>query len=233
MSIENQIQLHFPEAKKGDQITRECMDDLINVHNFNPDRAILGTSVCSDEIVVTATNFRDYVNLKHPFSLGGLGGYPFAGMTGFHAFAGHIPDEGFAIIQYGPHIGINNEGHLGSVQRIGQALETTCCGALKESVRHFREDPTGQRDHDLDYQQWKLEEELQGGQKEILKSQDPLKAATEVMFERIDTRIKQLLEKTSAAFEGTTVALIGGIIINTDFEHEDWFDLREFSIHSF
>lgn len=231
--LEKLIRSYYPDSKDGKAVTRECMEKLLKEHSFKPGKTILGTSVCSDEIVRTATNFRDYLSGATPFSLGGLAGFPFTGITGFHAFAGHIPDDGFAVIQYGPHIGISSTGHLGSVMRVGQRLETTCCGALKASVGAIREGSAGKRDSDLDYQQWKIEEQLGPRSEEILSGEDPLKVATDLMFGGIDTRIKKLLESSAPAFEGNKVALVGGIIINTDHGLPDWFDLREFSVHSF
>lgn len=231
--LEKLIRSYYPEAKDGNEITRECMDKLLSEDNFVPEKTILGTSVCSDEIVRTATNFRDYLSSETPFSLGGLAGFPFTGVTGFHAFAGHIPDDGFAVIQYGPHIGISSNGQLGSVMRVGQRLETTCCGALKASVGAMRDGSAGSRDNDLDYQQWKLEEQLGERKEDILNHKEPLKLATDLIFEKINHRIKKLLEKSASAFEGNKVALVGGIIINTDHGHPDWFDLREFSVESF
>ncbi|MCC5913936.1 MAG: hypothetical protein JJU46_06135 [Balneolaceae bacterium] len=231
--LEKLIRSYYPEAKDGKEITRECMDKLLSENGFVPEKTILGTSVCSDEIVRTATNFRDYLSSETPFSLGGLAGFPFTGVTGFHAFAGHIPDDGFAVIQYGPHIGISASGHIGSVMRIGQHLETTCCGALKASVGAIRDGSAGSRDNDLDYQQWKLEEQLSERKDDIMNHEEPLKLATDLMFEKINHRIKKLLEKSASAFKGNKVALVGGIIINTDHGHPDWFDLREFSVESF
>lgn len=231
--MERVIKKYYPNAETGREITRSCINKLIDKHGFDTQKTILGTSVCSDEIVRTSTNFRDYIDHKNPFSLGGLGGFPFTGTTGFGAFAAHIPDNGYAIIEYGPHIGVSKTGAVGNVQRMGQTLETTCCGALKASVNDILKNQAGTKDSDLDYQQWKLEEQLLPAAEDIGKHEEPLVAATDVMYQQIDKRIKELLKKSAGSFKNTTVVLIGGIIINTDFELPDWFDLREFSVEIF
>ena len=231
--MEKLIKRFYPEAEDGTVLTEKCMQRLLNEYNFDSERTILGTSVCSDEIVRTATNFRDHLGVKNPFQLGGLGGYPFTGLTGFGAFASHIPDKGFAIIQYGPHIGFSKKDGIGEVTRRGRSLETTCCGALRTLVNSFSDNPGNGRDRDLDYQQWKLEEELRQENAGITEHEEPLVAATNMMFNKINSRVQQLLKETTVQFEGCTVALVGGIIINTDFELPDWFELREFSVHSF
>lgn len=51
--------------------------------------------------------------------IGGLGGIPFAGKTGFQAFASHVPDGGNLLILFGPHVGIDKLGKLGFVERRG------------------------------------------------------------------------------------------------------------------
>jgi hypothetical protein len=227
------IQKIYPNAQIGDEITSQCMNKLKNEHQFDSNKTILATSVCSDEINRSATTFKDLIGNKNPFELGGLGGFPFAGLTGFKAFASHIPDDGFAIIQYGPHIGISNSGHTGMVVRDGQALESTCCGALVGTVGAFTEDKKTDLDQELDYQQWKIAEELAESRSVIVNEDEPLIAATDQMFTQIDNRVKTLLEKTSSHFKNKKVALVGGIIINTDFGNSDWFDLREFEVQSF
>lgn len=231
--MEKVIKKIYPNSEEGKTLTRSCINKLQDEHKFDFKKTILGTSVCSDEIVRTATNFRDYLENDNPFSLGGLGGFPFTGKTGFIAFSGHIPDNGFAIIVYGPHIGVSNNGAVGSVRRSGQALETTCCGALKVTVNKLKEEKSVTADPEFDYQQWKLESTISEKKDAVVTSDDPLVSATDVMYRSIDERIKHLLKDTSEHFSNTTVALVGGIIINTDHGLSDWFDLREFSVHKF
>lgn len=223
----------YPNAQKGDDVTSQCIEKLTNKYQFDSKKTILGTSVCSDEVIRSAMNFRDHIGNQNPFELGGLGGFPFAGLTGFKAFASHIPDDGFAIIQYGPHIGISETGQTGMVIRDGQALESTCCGALMATVDAFKSGNKSELDQELDYQQWRIAEELDESRSAIVKENKPLIKATDQMFSQIDKRVKTLLEKTSSHFENKKVALIGGIIINTDFGNSDWFDLKEFEVQSF
>jgi hypothetical protein len=227
------IKRTYPNAKDGSDLTSFCMNELKNKHQFDPDKTILGTSVCSDEIVPPATKFTDQIGNSSAFHFGGLGGYPFAGATGFAAFAGHIPDNGFAIILYGPHIGISSSGTIGYVQRKGQSAETTCCGALMASIGKIKAGHGITADTEMDFQQWTLEKTLSAHSETIIKDSVPLVKATDEIYNSIDNRIKQLLSLSEQHFQNKTVALIGGIVINTDFGMDDWFDLREFSVHSF
>jgi len=224
---------YYKDAEEGRVFTKACLEKLEAEHGFEPDKTILATSVCSDEIIRSATNFRDYMSQKDPFQLGGLAGFPFTGMTGFKAFASHIPDDGYAVILYGPHIGVSNSGALGYVLRAGQHLESSCCGALIGAVSKQRSGDESELDKEFDYQQWKISDCLNNNKDEIQNDPEPLIKATESMFQHIEKRIKALLNKTAANFENTTVALVGGIIINTDFNHPDYFELRDLSVQKF
>ena len=43
--------------------------------------------------------------------------------------AAHIPDDGFCLIIYGPHVGIARDGTIGKVEREGITLLDNCCGS--------------------------------------------------------------------------------------------------------
>jgi hypothetical protein len=231
--MENFIRNNYPKAIPGLELTKQCTDELFNDHGFKPESTVLATSVCSDEIIRSATNFRDYLDINSPFQLGGLAGFPFTGVTGLKAFAAHIPDEGAAIILYGPHIGISAKGEVGIMKRHGQILESTCCGALVASLGSLEMGPSPEADSEYDYQLWKIESELHPHRDKILGKPIPLVNATEVMYERIDNRIHDLLNKASDSLKGRKIALVGGVIINTDTDLPDWFDLKNFEVLEF
>lgn len=227
------IKSYYPNALEGDAYTTRCVTKLKQEFGFEFDKTILATSVCSDEVIETATNFREYVLMEEPFNLGGLAGFPFTGITGFNAFAGHIPDEGYAIIFYGPHIGFSESNQAGKIVRRGQAHETSCCGALVGVVNQFSSDNSAGPDRELDYQQWMLSEKLNDLKSNMNSSDKPLIETTDLMYKQIRQRIRKLLDKTKDQFKGKKVALIGGIIINTDSGLPDWFEERELDVHTF
>jgi hypothetical protein len=224
--MEKFIRKYYPDARDGEDFTRECIGKLVKDHEFDLSKTLLATSVCSDEIIRSATNFRDYLENSHPFTIGGLAGYPFSGITGFKAFASHIPDGGAAIILYGPHIGVSKDGTIGIVQRVGQGKSSTCCGALIASVRKLSMDQFPVADAELDYQMHLIDEGMKSNKGKILLHEEPLVAATNLMYEQIHERVHKLMKESAEAFSGHKVALIGGIIINTDAELPDWFEVR-------
>lgn len=228
--MEHFIKNNYPDAEEGKAFTAEYIQILEEKHGFELGKTLLSTSVCSDEIIRSSTNFRDYVKNENPFTIGGLAGFPFSGLTGFRAFASHIPDGGSAIIIYGPHIGVLKDGTIGAVQRIGQHKPTSCCGALKAAVASMSGQSESEADRDLDYQMYLIQNRLKPFKGEIYEDPSPLAAVTDKMYEIIDERVHLLLNGAREAFSGCKVALIGGIIINTDYDSPDWFELRNFEV---
>ena len=60
---------------------------------YGPD-TLYATSLCSDEVNRPLEETFYGVYGEH-FNMGGLAGFPFAGVTGFGAMASHVPDGGF------------------------------------------------------------------------------------------------------------------------------------------
>ena len=47
------------------------------------------------------------------FHMGGLGGIPFTGKTGFNAFSSHVPDHGNLFVLMAPHVGVSRSAKIG------------------------------------------------------------------------------------------------------------------------
>ena len=85
--------------------------------------------------------------------MGGIGGAPFVGKTGFAAFSHHVPDDGHVLILFGPHVGVreprkwsgpvvdsrladaalrqvSEAGVVGKYCRKGQSCDSSACGAV-------------------------------------------------------------------------------------------------------
>ena len=197
-------------------------------HNINISKVLMATSVCSDDINVPSTTFFNV--LFGPFIMGGLGGLPFAGQTGMTAFAHHIPDEGSAFIFYGPHIGLTLEGDLGKMYRPRQEQTGNSCGALMLALSRLQKEGYTPVLNEDDYQQMKLEESLLPYRTQLLDSTHPEKTITEATYEIIHQKIHAHLKSCKNEFHVEKVALLGGIIINTDYGLDDYFDARNFEV---
>ncbi|MBQ4821851.1 hypothetical protein [Aquimarina sp. MMG016] len=222
------VKKYFPNAMDAKDTSIHYLGKMQNDHKIDVSKVLMATSVCSDDINVPSTTFFNV--LFGPFIMGGLGGLPFAGQTGMTAFAHHIPDEGSAFIFYGPHIGLTLEGDLGKMYRPRQEETGNSCGALMLALSRLKDDNYKPILNENDYQQMKLEESLLPHRKQILDSDHPQKAITEATYEIIDKKVHEYIKTCKDEFHVEKVALLGGIIINTDYGLDDYFDTRNFEI---
>ncbi len=222
------VKEHFPNAMDAKDTSIHYLGKMQIEHNINISKVLMATSVCSDDINVPSTTFFNV--LFGPFIMGGLGGLPFAGQTGMTAFAHHIPDEGSAFIFYGPHIGITLEGDLGKMYRPRQEQTGNSCGALMLALDRFHDNAYAPVLNEDDYQQMKLEESLLPYREDVLSSDTPQKAITEATYEIINQKIHAHLKSCKDEFHVDKVTLLGGIIINTDYGLDDYFDARNFEV---
>jgi hypothetical protein len=222
------VKKEFPNARDAKDTSVHFLGKMQIEHQLDISKVLMATSVCSDDINVPSTTFFNV--LFGPFVMGGLGGIPFVGKTGMTAYAHHIPDEGSAFIFYGPHIGITLDGELGKMYRPRMEAKGNSCGALMLALDRFRTDGYTPLLNEDDYQQMKLEESLLPYRAEILASENPPKAITEATYRIIDKKIRQYLKTCKDEFHVKRVTLLGGIIINTDYGLDDYFDARNFEV---
>jgi hypothetical protein len=95
-------------------------------------RVFAAVSVCRDELT---QGFLAEVGARwgRPFALGGLGGLPSLGRTGWQACLSHVPDiggRGHLLVVGMPHIGLDPDLRPGRTLRPNQAEATPTCGAL-------------------------------------------------------------------------------------------------------
>ncbi|NQZ78393.1 MAG: hypothetical protein HRT61_20130 [Ekhidna sp.] len=219
---------HFPNALDAKDTSIHYLGKMQIEYKLDVSKVLMATSVCSDDINVPSTTFFNV--LFGPFIMGGLGGLPFAGQTGMTAFAHHIPDEGSAFIFYGPHIGLTLEGDLGKMYRPRQEQTGNSCGALMLALDRLKDESYRPEINDDDYQQMKLEESLLPYREKILASDSQEKAITEATYEIINEKIHAHLKTCKDEFHVDTVTLLGGIIINTDYGLDDYFDPKNFEV---
>lgn len=216
----------FPQAVPVSEARDRLLHQLEEVFGADRRTTLLATSLCADALASVDIG-RD---LPGPFTLGGLAGLPFTGRTAMSAYAGHIPDNGTAMIIYGPHIGTTREGTLGRLIRPGHSRETTSCGALMAALERmsggdewFRNVPSAGDD---DQQQRFLERSLTPFKTRILAAESPQKEITDVTYSLIHDQVHRLLDTTRDQFGAVRIVFAGGVIINTDPNEEDWFELR-------
>jgi hypothetical protein len=227
--IIQKISAHYPKAETGAHITETYLTYLSEHYKEDLSKMLFATSVCADDINVS-TDFRRV--LTRPFTLGGLGGLPYAGFTGMVAYGHHIPDQGSGFIFYGPHIGITDEGILGQMRRPGQSALSNSCGALMLALSRLEseDDIYVPMNVEYDYQQILLERTVMPYKHEILSSENRKKAITEVTYRNIHKQLHFLIKKAKDEFRCERIFLLGGIIINTSPEYHDYVEVRNFEV---
>ena len=130
MSMEDQLK-YFPGARSCSDIDKRVSDVLYS-RGYTMENTLFGLSVCSDEVNFADKELITMIKKRwgEPFSLGGLGGIPFAGKTGFRAFAHHVPDNGRLFVLFAPHVGIGLNGEEGVLKRQGISKPSSACGAV-------------------------------------------------------------------------------------------------------
>lgn len=210
--------------------TQDAVDRMLAVFKrelgLEPAQIVHADSICADDLNAIEYPQRAYEMLG-PFNLGGLNGFPFAGLTGMGAFTHHVPEDGAIFIFHAPHIGITNEGKVGATLRPGQSEPSTCCGAAQAALGKLQrgELKEGQVD-ELDYQQNTLEQILLRSRDRVLAAATPILAATEVIYEAIEERIDLLLARTSYGCK--SVIVMGGVLINGDHGEGSYCEVRRF-----
>lgn len=204
-------------------------------HGYGSD-SLLATSLCCDE--VNRTLEKDLIGeFGDNFSMGGLAGFPFGGVTSFGAMAHHIPTGGSCLIVYGPHVGVDTDGVVGQVNRRGREGSGACCGSAAAAAGFVSQQfDAGNKDSPtpkapLDAQQAYVGKLLLPYAERLSESPDP---AVELPFALFDAQ-KAFMNDIVAAASGEVagegkIALLGGIQINTPDGDEDYFLPIEFEI---
>jgi hypothetical protein len=222
------IRKWYPNAITTIDSVNRIIDYFENDLLLEPSQVMLADSICSDDVnsIQYPARAQEFLG---PFKLRGLDGYPFVGLTGMGAFASHVPDDGAVIIYYGPHIGITKSGVLGEIHRHGQNHNSSCCCAAKGALNKLLNNKiVAGNVTEIDYQMNTIEQILLNQKERISKAETSLYEATEVIYEAIDKRINELVEKTN--YKRKYVILIGAVLINSDTDMGSFTHSKRFGI---
>jgi len=218
----------YPNAITTIDSVNKIIDFVEEELDLEPKQVMHADSICSDDVNSIQYPVRTQEFLG-PFKMGGLSGFPFTGLTGMGAFASHVPDEGAVFIYYGPHIGITKDGTLGEIHRFGQSKNSSCCGAAKGALGKLTNNLITEGNiTELDYQMNIIEQILLNEKVRVLNSTTPLFEATEIIYEAIDRRINELVDKIN--YNCKYVILVGAILINSDSDMGSFTEIRRFDV---
>ena len=229
--FDKSLNAYFPGSITNSEITYR-MTKVLRSRGYNEKNTIIGSSLCSDEINDTSSSFvttlaKKVTSLGYGgvFNLGGLGGLPFVGTSGFGAFTSHTPKNGKIIIIFGPHVGVSNDGVIGKVERVGKVAPSTSCGAAVGAYKALMAGtvdynaPLGTRDFQEEYIIQNLRKKL-GPLAEVEKKggDGSVTYVTQQMYNLV-WDIMRFNVETFASKPGfwdscTEVILLGGIVVN-------------------
>jgi hypothetical protein len=210
------IRRRYPNALSTSDTVDAFLDLMHRRLGIEPGRIMLADSICSDDLNTIEYPRRAYEMLG-PFKLGGLDGFPFAGLTGMSAFAHHVPPDGAVFVFHGPHIGVSKEGDTGVILRPGQRHHSACCGAIRAAIDKMAIGKIVPGElSELDYQQNTIEQLLLPHRDRIANARCAMAESTEVMYTAIEERIDLLASRTE--YPCRYLVIMGGVLINSDYD---------------
>jgi Limiting CO2-inducible proteins B/C beta carbonyic anhydrases len=216
----------FPGAISNSELETR-VGKVLSDKGLTPDNTLLATSLCADELARRLED--EFVKVfGNNFNLGGLSGFPFAGNTGFGAMAAHIPDDGYCLLIYGPHVGISREGTIGKVEREGIKLVDNCCGSAIAASNYLKGITDGgavitsKIQQFSDFQQGAVQELILPHGKRLSDAKNRMQELPYALYDSQDVLMLDIV-KTGAAGTKRGVALLGGIQINTGPTTADYF----------
>ena len=197
---------------------------------------LLATSLCCDEVNRQLEKDLGKVYGEH-FSMGGLAGFAFGGVTSFGAMAHHIPNGGDCLIVYGPHVGVDADGNIGKVNRRGRKASGTCCGSgvaaagYVDAVRKGKRDASPPATNALDAQQTFVGNMLLPHGKRLEDAPDAMAELPLALFDAQNALMQQIVAAACGEVAGDgKIALLGGVQINTPDGTPDYFLPLSFEI---
>merc|ERR1712187_715741 len=161
------------------------------------------------------------------FHMGGIGGAPYVGKTGFGAFSAHVPTDGHVVVVFGPHVGITPTGEVGKFLREGQSKESTACGAAVAGFNQCQSSLFGMPNDKQDIEQSWIRTKL--NHKVVAKAEKPMVELAFQMYKCIEDEVMAIAH---TGFVPCNFVLIGGIQINMPYPMDGYFLPLHFSVRS-
>lgn len=229
------IETSFPSAVKNNELVN-MVQSALDKYDYGKD-SLVATSLCADE--VNRVLEKDFSKVyDYNFHMGGLAGFPFGGVTSFGAMASHIPDGGSCLVVFGPHVGVDSSGKVGTVERRGRANGGACCGSAVAAsgyvaaVHNGAASKYGPPEEPTDAQQNFVGTMLLPYAAHLEGSNDKM---TDLPFALYDAQ-KKMMDTIVQAGAGNVagsgkVSVLGGIQINTPAGKSDYFLPLSFEVY--
>lgn len=228
----------FSGVISAHQLARS-IDVILSKHGFNKETTLLATSFDCDEV---NRDFEDELCAIYGnnFQMGGIAGFPFGGVTAFGAMGHHIPLKGNCLVVYGPHVGIDFDGVVGKVNRRGHHGSGACCDTAMGARSYVEAVRAGKTIHSpdpsdpIDAQQVFVNSALLQHAERLEQAEDPDVEVVHALFDCIDNLMGRIEKKCCSGHsdiaDGTLVAYLGGIQVNTATGTPEYFLPKKFEL---
>jgi Limiting CO2-inducible proteins B/C beta carbonyic anhydrases len=230
----SQIAKTFPGALTNSELI-SFMTSTLRANGYDEKKTLIATSLCCDE--VNRPLETDLCNVFDTnFNMGGLAGFPFGGATSFGAMAAHIPDGGSCAVIYGPHVGVDSKGNIGTVERRGRANGGACCGSAVAASNYVAGVFAGGAkaalpSSPLDAQQYFVGSMLTPYADRLEAAGNKMKELPYALYDAQSELMERILAKSGSANKDGTTAVLGGIQINTPPGYTDYFLPLSFDLY--
>jgi len=217
----------FPKAMPATPVF-ERSKLFINRLGMVPGNTLFGSSLCPDEINNKKEGTLDQMTKYwgEQFPLGGLGGVPLVGKTGWGAFSHHTPDNGNIFVIYGPHVGVSEQGQVGKILRPGQDEVTSACGAFVGAYMQTEKWAGVEEIDGLDMQQQFIRNNLGPLRPEIAAAKNPMADLAYKAFSIVDKQMLSIVDLECC----DKLVLLGGVQVNTPEGFPDHFAPMRFEV---
>uniref|UniRef100_A0A7S3PD27 Limiting CO2-inducible protein B/C beta carbonyic anhydrase domain-containing protein n=1 Tax=Amphora coffeiformis TaxID=265554 RepID=A0A7S3PD27_9STRA len=227
----------FPGSLTGEEVFLKTMKTL-DILGFDEDNTLVACSICPDEINNKKGDIADlfHGHFGRVFHLGGLGGIPFTGKTGFSAFSNHVrDDDGNCLVLMAPHIGLSTAKLLGMYSKTPNK-DRTACGAAIGALNYClsgKELPPFDSEEVFDYQEDYIIRQIKKHQAEIVapKSDNAIQATLAHHMWKIAKGKLDDIVNTNFGGPRSKLLVLTGVMINLPHPHGDLFQPLTFELH--
>lgn len=225
----------FPGALSNAELVSKVTQTL-EANGYDKDKTLVATSLCCDEVNrPLESDFTDVFTQN--FNMGGLAGFPFGGAVSFGAMAAHIPDGGSTLVVYGPHVGVDSTGKAGTVERRGRVNGGSCCGSAVAASGYVSsvfngEEPATLPEAVEDAQQYFVGKMLLPYAEQLENAEDKMVELPYALYGAQSELMTKIVEGGASGVADGTVAVLGGIQINTPEGFTDYYMPLSFDLYN-
>jgi len=229
------VQEAFPGAVTNAELL-DMINGAVEGAGYDMSKTLVATSLCCDEVNRPLETDLS-ANFDYNFQMGGLAGFPFGGATSFGAMAAHIPDGGSCVVVYGPHVGVDSTGAVGTVERRGRANGGSCCGSAVAASGYVGSVLAGEKEADhpedaLDAQQFYVGSMLMPFAEDLGKADDKMVELPKALYKAQSDLMERIVKKSAGGVADGQIAVLGGIQINTPPGYSDYFLPKSFDLYN-